>query len=263
MNGNYWPLTLPGTSASHVIVPTGVNVLASGDYVYVTAYDSSASPFVGYIYGFSVAPASSTAVPAGGTCPASGPIPAGALPPGTLCPLNGGVPFAAGVQPTGVASDPTGSYVYVTDYESHDVLGYSVSSSTGALTSMTSGAGGTNAFAAGNGPSAIVIDPVYSYIYVTDSLDATITAYSISGGALSQIGTFTTGTQPVAIGIDPSTEHFLYTANFLGNTVSGFELSPTAGTLLEAQYSPFAASDQPTAVAAIPHKGTGAGVSPP
>jgi 6-phosphogluconolactonase len=263
VNGNYWPLTLTGTSASDVIVPTGVNVLASGNYVYVTAYDSSVSPFAGYIYGFSVAPASSTTVLAGGACPASGPIPAGTLPPGTLCPLNGGAPFAAGVQPTAVASDATGSYLYVTDYESHDVLGYTITSSTGGLTPMTSGAGGTNAFAAGNGPSAIVIDPVYAYAYVADSLDATVMAYSISGGALSQVGTYTTGTQPVAIGIDPSTEHFLYTANYLGNTVSGFELSPTAGTLLESQYSPFAASDQLTAVAAIPHKGTGAGVSPP
>ena len=263
VNGNYWPLTLSGANASDVIVPTGVNALASGDYVYVTAYDSSVSPSVGYIYGFSVAPASSSAAATGGTCPASGPISAGALPPGTLCALNGGAPIVAGIRPTGVASDPTSSYLYVTDYESHDVLGYAVSAATGALTPMTSGGGGTNVFAAGNGPSAMVIDPAYSYAYVADSLDATVTAYSISNGALSQVGTYTTGTQPVAIGIDPSTEHFLYTANFLGDTVSGFQLSPTAGTLLISQYSPYAASPQPTAVAAIPHKGTGAGVSPP
>ncbi len=61
----------------------------------------------------------------------------------------------------------------------------------------------------------------------------------------------------MAIGIDPSTNHFLYTANFLGNNVSGFELSQTAGTLLDAQYSPFPSNNQPTAVAAIPHNGTG------
>ncbi len=262
VNGSYWPLTLSGANASHVIVPTAVNVLASGDYVYVTAYDSSMSPFVGYIFGFSVAPASSTPVPAGGACPASGPIPSGTLPPGTLCPLNGGVPFAAGVQPSGMASDATSSYLYVTDYGNRDVLGFAVSATSGALTPMTNGAGGTNEFATGDGPSAIVVDPAYSYAYVTDSLDETVTAYSINSGALTEIGTFTTGTQPVAIGIDPSTEHFLYTANYLGNSVSGFELSPTAGTLLETQFSPFVASDQPTAVAAIPHNGTGAGLTP-
>jgi hypothetical protein len=61
----------------------------------------------------------------------------------------------------------------------------------------------------------------------------------------------------VAIGIDPSTSHFLYTANFLGSgingTISGFELDPTAGTLVNSENSPYNANAQPTAVAAIPH----------
>ena len=64
----------------------------------------------------------------------------------------------------------------------------------------------------------------------------------------------------MAIGIDPSTNHFLYTANFLGNTVSGFELSITDGTLLDSQILSFPSNDQPTAVAAIPHNGTGGGI---
>jgi hypothetical protein len=58
---------------------------------------------------------------------------------------------------------------------------------------------------------------------------------------------------PVAIGIDPSSNHFLYTANFLGNNVSGFQLNSTDGTLLNTQRSPYTANAQPTAVAAIPH----------
>ena len=78
----------------------------------------------------------------------------------------------------------------------------------------------------------------------------------------TRIGTYATGLQPVAIGIDPSTEHFLYTINFLDNTVSGFELSTTNGTLLDSQLSPFLTNVQPTAVAAIPHNGTGGGIQP-
>ena len=70
------------------------------------------------------------------------------------------------------------------------------------------------------------------------------------------------GLQPVAIGIDPSTNHFLFTVNFLGNTVSDFELSATAGTLLDAQNSPYATNAQPVAVAAVPHNGTGGGIQP-
>jgi 6-phosphogluconolactonase (cycloisomerase 2 family) len=97
-------------------------------------------------------------------------------------------------------------------------------------------------------------------VYVTNSLDATISAYSMSNGVLTSLGNYQTGLQPVAIGIDPSTYHFLYTANFLGNNVTGYQMSTTAGTLVSSQFSPFPSNDQPTAVAAIPHNGTGAGV---
>jgi 6-phosphogluconolactonase len=229
VSGNYWPLALTGAAASDIIVPTGVNVLGSGSFVYVTAYDSSVTPHVGYVYGF--------AVGTGGVLTA--------LP---------GSPFAAGTQPSAVASDSTSSYLYVTDYVQGQVLAYNVAAS-GALTPM-----GGSPFPAGNQPSAIVANQHYPYVYVTNSLDATISAYSTSNGALTSLGTYQTGLQPVAIGIDPSTARFLYTANYLGNDVTGYELSPAAGTLVSTQYSPFGASAQPTAVAAIPHNGTGAGI---
>jgi 6-phosphogluconolactonase len=228
VNGQYWPLTLP-SAPSDVIVPTAVNVLASGAYVYVTAYDSSVSPNVGYVFGFSVG--------AGGV----------------LTPLNGGVPYPAGVQPSAIASDPSNSYVYVTDFSSGNVLGYSVAS--GNLTPLPN-----SPYSSGDQPSAIAVDPTYPYAYVTNSLDATVTLFSMSNGVLSRVASYATGLQPVAIGIDPSTNHFVYTANFLDNTISGFEISIGAGTLLDSQFSPYAANAQPTAVAAIPHNGTGGGI---
>ncbi|MGA2754388.1 MAG: beta-propeller fold lactonase family protein [Terracidiphilus sp.] len=231
VNGQYWPLTLSGANASHVIVPTAVNVLASGADVYVTAYDSSVTPTVGYVFGFSVG---------------SG---------GVLTPLSGS-PFAAGVKPSAIASDATSTYVYVADFSSGNVRGYAVN--TGNLTPLAG-----SPFPAGNQPTAIIVDPSYPYAYVANSLDSNVTGYSISSsGALTSIGTYASGLQPVAIGIDPSTEHFLYTLNFLDNTVSGFELSTTNGTLLDSQLSPFPSNDQPTAVAAIPHNGTGGGIQP-
>jgi len=228
VGAQYWPLTAP--NGSDIIVPTTVNVVASGAYVFVTAYDSSVSPHVGYIYGFSVG---------------SG---------GTLSAISGS-PFAAGGQPTGIASDSSSTYLYVTDFAHNGVLAYTIGSS-GALTTISG-----SPFATGNQPSAVVVDPVYPYVYVTNAIDATVTAYSMSSGVLTSLGNYTVGTDPVAIGIDPSTEHFLFTANFLGNTVNGFELSTTAGTLLDSQFSPYTASTNPTAVAAIPHKGGGAGIT--
>jgi 6-phosphogluconolactonase len=233
VNGEYWPLTLSGPKSTDIIVPTAVNVLASGAYVYVTAYDSSVTPYVGYVFGFSVGSS------------------------GMLTPLSGS-PYAAGVQPSAIASDSSSTYVYVTDFASGNVRGYTVSS--GNLTPVPG-----SPFPAGNQPSAIVVDPSYPYAYVANSLDSTVEAYSISNGKLNSLGssgpsTYATGLQPVALGIDPSTNHFLYTANFLGNTVSGFELSVTDGTLLDSQLSPYASNDNPTAVAAIPHNGTGGGI---
>lgn len=240
VNSNFWPLALSGASANHVIVPTAINVLASGAYVYVTAYDSSVTPNRGYVFGFAVG---------------SG---------GVLTPLNGGVPHdmgvgsaGLGIRPSAIASDPTSTYVYVTDSTNGIVVSYSVAS--GVLTLI----GDTPT---GNQPSAIVVDPSYPFAYVTNSQDATVEAYSISSGKLVYLGsstspaTYATGLQPVAIGIDPSTNHFLFTLNFLDNTVSDFELSTTNGSLLDAQGSPFATDAQPTAVTAVPHNGTGAGV---
>jgi 6-phosphogluconolactonase len=234
----YWPLCQYGYisatnftqcasgASSDVITPTAVNAVASGAYVYVTAYDSTASPNVGYVFAFAAS---------------SG---------GGLTPLNGGVPFTAGIHPSAVASDSTSSYVYVADVVSNNVLGYSVAS--GILTPLSG-----SPFPAGNQPAAIVADPKYPFVYVANSLDNTVTAYSMSSGALTNLGTYATGEEPVAIGIDPSTNHFLYTANYLGSgingTVSGFELSPTAGTLVNSDNSPYKSNAQPTAVAAIPH----------
>ncbi len=235
IGANYWPLTLLA-APSHVIVPTAVNVLKSGAELYVTAYDASVTPNVGYVFGFAIASS------------------------GALTPLNGGVPFAAGVHPSAIASDSSSAYVYVTDATSGNVRGYSVSTATSSLGFLNSLSG--SPFRAGNQPSAIVVDPEYPYAYVANALDGNVEAYSISNGVLSFLGgsatpvTYATDTQPVAIGIDPSTSHFLFTANFLSNTVSDFELSATAGTLVNTQRSPYTSNAQPTAVAAIPHGST-------
>jgi 6-phosphogluconolactonase (cycloisomerase 2 family) len=229
VSAQYWPLTLSGVNSTHVIVPTAVNVLASGSYVFVAAYDSSVTPSVGYVFGFSVG--------SGGALTAVA-----------------GSPFPAGVQPSGIASDAKSAYVYVTDQVRGDVLGYSVGA-TGALSGLSG-----SPYPAGNQPSAIVVDPTYAYAYVTNAIDATVTAYSMSSGVLTRVASYATGLQPVAMGIDPSTNHFLFTVNFLDNTVSDFEISGTAGTLLDAQFSPFGTSAQPVAAAAVPHNGTGGGI---
>jgi 6-phosphogluconolactonase (cycloisomerase 2 family) len=219
---SYWPLTLPA-NPTHVLMPSGIASAASGAYVYVAAYDTSVTPTAGYVFGF------------------------GVNADGTLTPLNTGVPFAAGRQPSAIASSPGGDAIYVTDLANNVVHAFSAS---GGLLTPVPG----SPFAAGNGPSAVVVDQSGKYVYVTNAVDSNLTAYSISSGALTPIGSYVVGTQPVAIGIDPSLNQYLYTANFLGNTVSGFQINATNGTLLNSQFSSYPANANPTAVAAIPHK---------
>lgn len=217
-NANYWPLMLPG-SPTDVVTPTAIAAVPGGGSVYVAAYDSTSNS--GYIFGFSVAGS-------------------------TLTPLNGGVPFPAGTHPAAILSDPGGANLYAADLAGGDVLGYSITSS-----GLTPIAG--SPFAAGNKPDAIAIDAKDQYAFVANSQDSTITSYTVSNGALKQTGSYPVGTQPVAIGVDPALNQFVFTAGFLGNNVTGFEMNPATGSLVDSQFSPFAASANPTAVAAIPH----------
>jgi len=243
----YWPLSVPGSPAD-VVAPTAINVLGSGSPVYVTAFDSTAN--TGFVFGFAVAPPTSTTIPPGGTCPAnSSTIPPGTLPPGTLCPLKAGAPLAVVPHPSAVASDSTGKYLYVTDSTSGQLFAYTVNGSDGSLSALSG-----SPIPTGNQPSAIVADSKYPYLYVANALDGTVSGYSIgSNGVPASIGTYPTGVQPIAIGIDPSTNHFLFTVNFLANgasgTVSNFEINPANGALVHTQLSPFTTNAQPTAVA--------------
>jgi 6-phosphogluconolactonase (cycloisomerase 2 family) len=239
---DYVPLGLTGSAANDAVTPTAVTVLANGSDVFVSSYDTTTN--TGYVFGFSVGTMS---------CPGNA-APYTTIP--TLTALRGS-PWKSGIHPSAITGDPSSSYIYVTDMTSGNVRGYSVAS--GTLSELSG-----SPFQAGNQPSAIVVDPSYPFIYVANSLDDTVTAYSMANGVLTGIGSYPTGLQPVAIGIDPSTNHFLYTANYLGNaaagTLTGFQLSSTAGTLINTQNSPYTSNAQPTAVAAIPHNGTGAGL---
>jgi DNA-binding beta-propeller fold protein YncE len=216
----YWPLALTGAGAKDILLPTGVAALANGADLFVSAYDTTAN--TGYIFGFAIG---------------SG---------GALTPLAGS-PWKAGTHPSALVGDSTSAYLYVTDYSGSDVLGYAVSG--GGLTPLSG-----SPYPAGGLPSAIAVDPGAKYLYVTNSQDSTITAYSNSGGPLTRIGSYATGLQPVAIGVDPGMKHFVFTANFLGNSVSGLEIN-TDGSLFGSQNSPYTSNAQPTAAVAIPHNG--------
>jgi 6-phosphogluconolactonase (cycloisomerase 2 family) len=143
--------------------------------------------------------------------------------------------------------------VYVTDYASNELIGYTVQGGS-VLDFMVNGP-----FKTANEPSAICIDPRGSFIYVSDALSSVISAFAItlSTGTPSTLsyttGAAATDTDPVAITVDPALGRFVYTANQLGNSVSGLRLDPTAGTLTETMATPYPTGNAPTTLVAIPH----------
>jgi len=231
-------LTVPGFTGD-IVVPTGVTVLANSNAVYVTAYDKSAynpggittsNANPGWLYGY--------AVGSGGAMTAVS-----------------GSPYQAGVKPSALATDPVSRFVYVTDFASNQLIGYTVLS-TDALQFMINGP-----FRTGNEPTSIVIDPRGIFIYLSNSLDETVSAYSIAlptgtpSADVSVTGTAatTTDTDPVSIIVDPALGRFVYTANYLGNSVSGFKLNPSDGTIEQTQATPYPTGANPRALIAIPH----------
>jgi len=198
--------------------PVAVNVLASGNYVYaVNESDATISAFqVG----------SSGALSSIGT-------------------------FPVGVAPNAAASDPTSKFLYVTDGAANQMIGFLVQAN-GTLIAMQ------NPFKTDNLPDAVVVDPRAIYVYVANYNANNVSAYAIdraTGNATQISGSTTYGVDagPLCILIEPAEGRYLYTANFLGNTVSGLYLNPSNGQLSAVQNTPFKASGQPTCSAAITH----------
>jgi len=233
------------------IVPTGVTVLANNDAVFVSAYDQSAynpggtissNANPGWVFGLKVGSSGALSSAANG-CPITST---------TYQPYD---VYEAGVKPSALAADPTGRFVYVTDYASNELIGYGVQS-TDALNFMINGP-----FKTGNEPTSIVIDPRGLYIYITNSLDNSVSAYAItlsSGAPTTVVSSASTAgnatdTDPVSITVEPSLGRFVYTANYLGYSVSGFRLNPSSGSLTATQATPYPTGVHPTALISVPH----------
>lgn len=233
-------LTVPGYSTDS-ITATGVWALNNGDAVYVTAYDQSAynpgcpscvtsTANPGWIFGFT---------------PASN---------GALAPTPNS-PYQAGVKPTAITADPTNRFIYATDFASNELIGYAIGTGEG-LNFLVTGP-----FKTGSEPTAVTIDPRGLYIYVADSLSSNISPYTIglqSGTpyavvSVSGSASTTTDTDPVAIAVEPALGRFVYTANYLGNSISGFKLNADTGAVSYTQATPYPTGANPAAIAVVPH----------
>jgi 6-phosphogluconolactonase len=260
------PVKSDGTLGTETAYPTcnnpvAVNVLASGKAVYVvndpsgqltTLIDTMAAVNRGATGGATVI------YPSAGAClggaGAKGQISGYTVSSNNTLTPAAGSPFSAGTAPNAITSDPSSSFLYVTDFATSQMYSYAVQTSDGALSPLA------NAQATGQSPSAVTtvaIAPGNKYIYVANYGANTVSGFSIGQGGTptalpgtSNISAVDAG--PASVLIENS-DRYVYTANFIAGTVSSLYLDPNAGTFHPGQRTPFPGVAKATAVASVKH----------
>jgi 6-phosphogluconolactonase len=95
--------------------------------------------------------------------------------------------------PIWMTFDPNGQYLYVANEGSNNVAAYSIDSSTGLPSALTTSVT-TNAFATESEPSVIALDPTGEYMFVGNQLSpAGIQVFTVSSGVLTVIKNYPVG----------------------------------------------------------------------
>ena len=138
-------------------------------------------------------------------------------------------PNATGSSPFGVAADPSGRFIYVTNGVNNTTLkaDQSISAYTAASDGSLTPIPGSP-FPAGNDSTGITVDPSGRFVFAANFSDGTVSAYSIDAvsGALTELSgsPYPTGLEPQAIRIEP-TGRFLYVG------LNEFQIDPVSGEL--------------------------------
>ena len=164
-----------------------------------------------------------------------------------------GAPMSIGssFNPRAVAAHPNGRFVYVGTY--YGVTGFSSNATTGVLSAI---AGGNPTFGYTGDPQqvySLAVEPGGRYVYAANRGMNTVSAYQVDGGngALSLIGTYSTGQCPSSIGIEP-TGKFVYVASECTAGVTAYAIDAATGLLTAVSGSPFGGFTV-TAVTAAPN----------
>jgi 6-phosphogluconolactonase len=167
----------------------------------------------------------------------------GTLTAGVLVPLPGNAPDPG---PEVVAVEPLGRFLYVTNRGSNTLQGFRIDPATGDLSPLPG-----FPIAAGTQPYDIVFDPHGSRAFVSNVVDATISAYRLRfTGTLTPVpgSPFATPLEhPEGLAVDPS-GRFLFVTHVLRSAVSAFRFDHR-GVLAPVPGSPFAAGADPIAAA--------------
>jgi 6-phosphogluconolactonase (cycloisomerase 2 family) len=225
-NIDYWAVGYAPTAvAAQQVSSTETNV-------YVTSHGSTVSATGGAVYFESL---TSSGVVSGGN-------------------LNG--VGSTGTVLSAVAAESSGKYFYVTDQYLNQMYAFKLSA-----TYVPQQIATNITIATGNSPSSITVAPSASgtsfYLLVANYVDGRVSSYTVPLATgippVTATNSGITATGPVAIAVDPERGHFIYTANFTDDSVSGLLLNSGSGALVSTQNTPYRSNGQPTAIAIIPH----------
>jgi 6-phosphogluconolactonase (cycloisomerase 2 family) len=149
--------------------------------------------------------------------------------------------FVTGSVPYGVVVEPCNRFVYVTDFQSNQVSGYSICNGMPTQSplcpnlppgSLQPIQGSPFTLTTGSGPGPLVADPFGNNIYVLDTLSNQITPFHIAttSGSLTSGTVASTGSQPTWIAIRGD-DNWLFVANYNSQTFSEFQITPATGAL--------------------------------
>ena len=159
----------------------------------------------------------------------------------------GATSIQAGVNPNGLAIDPSGTHLYTGNFGDNSISAFTIGAN-GVLTPI-SGFPLGETFSA---PLALFIDNSGKYLYVANQGSSNLAAYGIgSDGGLTLLTNshFVTGTQPSFITSD-STGKYLFVGNQSSPAIQSFSLDGSTGTLTSVKSFPVGST--PTSIALIP-----------
>lgn len=179
---------------------------------------------------------------------------------------------APALNPVGLAIDAAGKFLFVANQGTFNLTQTSPTPVKGSIsvlavngTTLSEIAGSPflteqPADVIGSGPVSVAVAPNGNYLYVANQFTNTVSAYSLSSGALTLLpgSPYNVGTTPSAVAITPD-GNFVYVANSGSNNVSAFAactnanltcVTPT-GQLTPVAGSPFSAGVGPVAILAV------------
>ena len=162
--------------------------------------------------------------------------------------------LVGGTGATGLAMDSAGKYLYVTDYGNSSVAGFTVNSSSGALTAMAN-----SPFVTGALPTQIAVDASGKFAYVADfgsGVLGGLSAFTLGSGTgvLTPVpgsSPFTTVANGGPLGV-ATTGQFVFVSEQYTSNVAALTINSGTGGLSPVAGSPFAAGGEPAGTVLTP-----------